>query len=194
MRSRDTAEETSVHAVPAPSPTLDFAKEPTAGSEPRPKVGRPRSQVSPEEVLDLLNSGLSLRKAARKLNIGLSTAGRLRDAAVLASQNRGNPSQNPPSRQADETTLGGATDALEPPLDAIGERPGDNPEHDGVPAPRIRTVKVRRMSPRAASYDQWPRQIDGSSPGACPQCGSSRWRISLAGTCVCESCHPVRIY
>jgi hypothetical protein len=199
--SRDThcTEETSVHTVHGvqgpspgePSPTLDVPKDPVAGSEPKRKAGRPKRTAKPEEIRALRDSGMSWRQVAKARGIGTATAMRL----YSADSGRADTSQNPSLSQPHQTTRPRAADAPEPPLDATMEQSTDDLEQDDSPAPRVRPVKIlRRLIPKAGTGEGFPRPIDGRCPGPCETCGGNRWRISVAGFCVCEICHPVRIF
>ena len=166
---------------------------------PRRKRGRPRCAVSVEQVRELLLTGLSLRMTAKTLKIAVSTAGKLRDADRDVSENHGNPSENSRLDQRNETAhpgLENATDSpatrKEPQAEPAGPERDCPDTHQPRSADPVQAlVRFRRVRPASTPP---PRLVESEAPGACPECGSTRWRLTLAETVICDVCHPLQIY
>ncbi|SPF56442.1 hypothetical protein SBA4_860021 [Candidatus Sulfopaludibacter sp. SbA4] len=179
-------------------------------AEQKRKPGSPRVAANAGEALELRRRGLSLKEIALALGISKSTAKRLvTNTDVMPCQNRGNPCQNSCWVQSDgiarpgptepsgepETPKANATegDLLRPAGTEIVEPDATGDDSEDQPPTGIRPVVLRRR-PKPVPDDRWPPPINGRPPAHCAKCGGNLWRLSLAGTCVCEACYPVRVY
>ena len=190
-----------------------------AGGQKR-KPGRPRVGATSAQVRELLQAGFSLHRAANELNIGLATAGRLRDAtSTEVSQNSPGPSQNSCRARSEDIPRPDRTQPPEPlhsPEPAM-EDSRLQPEHRPEPAEPsptedaadseddatggIRPISIRRQ-PRpimraderkpTTTDDRW-RPYDGGPLPPCPKCGLRRHRVTT-GWVICDFCFPLRNY
>ena len=130
----------------------------------RRKPGRPRSQVSADEVKQLRDQQTSWRTIARTLRTSTATAMRVYDTvsrAGKASQNSGEPSEDR--------------------------------ELPDAPAVPLASIRISRLPlPLIAAKDDrvWPA-ADGRSPGRCSKCGGVVWRRRVDGALDCDGCRPL---
>jgi len=129
----------------------------------KPKVGRPRCQVSGEQVQRLRDRGASWRTIARTLSTSTATVMRLHNAVSRAgrvSQNSG-PSVAEPNR---------VTSPIAP----------------------VACFRIQRLALTlcAGNSDRvWP--VNGRSPGPCSRCGCNVWRRRPDGSLDCSACKPL---
>jgi hypothetical protein len=181
------------------------------------KGGRPRVKISPSQVKDLRDQGMSWRKVALALDTSTATAERLYQSISGASQNSVGPSQNSCRTRTEgiprpgPTEPSGAPEPQEPATEVDQLQPDQGPEIveppqsedkvepvDEVPA-GIRPISVRRrlksMTPRDEGKAMKPtggkwRPYDGGKLPPCPVCGLRRHRL-MAGSVICDACFPV---